>query len=232
MVKFKDFLQQQSDAVLIKTSFQTDLTRLRAFFKDEVKPLTKEYQGGKTWHGGWSVQSNTGDIDDGWQPGGSLIKKNELGEYCVDEEGRANMFPMGQAFRTPTPLYKGIAEELVMGLDSTGFDAKRTRFAELEIGGIDRWHRDSTVRPMWRGHIAVETNPNCFFWWRSDDGQQTIKRYIPADGHLYMVRVDALHRITNHGECDRVHVLTDSSTSLSQCVLWVEPLAFLQSPSS
>lgn len=228
MIKFKDFLEQQTDAVLIKTSFKVDLPRLQKFFKQEVKTLTKEYQGGKTWHGGWSIQSNTGEIHDGWQPGGSLVKKNEQGELSVDEEERLKMFPMGQAFQTPTPLYKDITEEMIMELGSAGFTAKRTRFAELEVGGVDRWHRDSVRGPMWRGHIAVETNPQCCFWWKSEDGQRVLKQHIPADGHLYMARVDRLHRITNPGDCDRVHILTDSSTNLNQCMLWVEPLLFLQ----
>ena len=220
---FKDFLAANTDAVLIKTSYRVDLPRLQKFFINEVKPLTKIYQGGKTWHGGWSVQSNDGSVTDGWQPGGSLIKKDENGIPRVDLAARQEMFPMGQEFRTPTALYKDIAAELVMELESANFTAKRTRFAELEPGGIDRWHRDSTNRPTWRGHIAVETNPDCYFEWKSNDHTRTIKRHIPADGHLYMVRVDLLHRITNAGTTDRVHILTDSKTRLDQCLLWVEP---------
>jgi hypothetical protein len=227
MIRFKDFLEQNTDAVLIRTSYRTDLDRMRRFLEEEVRPLTKVYQGGKTWHGGWSIQSNDGTVMDGWQPGGSLVKRGEDGIVRVDQEARKVMFPHGQEFRTPTPLCKDIAAELILELESTGFTAKRTRFAELEPEGVDRWHRDSTNRPTWRGHIVIETNPDTHFWWRNDDHSKDIKYHIPADGYLYMVRVDMLHRITNFGKNDRVHILTDSKTRLDQCQLWVEPLAFL-----
>lgn len=228
MIKFTDFLKQDSDAVLIRTSYRTDLPRLQEFFRQQVKPLKKQYQGNKTWHGGWSIQSNTGEINDGWQPGGALITKNTEGELLLDKAKHAEMFSAGTDFRTPTPLYQGIAEEMIMGLDSTGFTAKRTRFSELEVGGVDSWHRDNTHKPTWRGHIVVDTNPDCYFWWISSDGKQMVKRHIPADGYLYMVRVDVQHRISNHGSTDRIHVLTDSATPLSNCILWVDPLAFLR----
>lgn len=228
MIPFDKFLSDDNNAVLIKTSYRVDLTRLQQFFNQEVKPLRKEYQGTKTWHGGWSIQSNTGDIEDGWQPGGDLVKKLDGSSLGIDPTEQKKMFPMGYQFNTPTALYKDLAEELVMELHSGKFGAKRTRFAELEVGGVDSWHRDSPVGPMWRGHIVVETNPDCLFWWASDDGARTVKYNIPADGHLYMARVDRLHRITNHGQTDRVHVLTDSSTPLSECLFHVEPLLFLQ----
>lgn len=227
MQPFMDFHNANTNAVLIKTSFKVDLESLQHFFNEEVKPLRKKYQGTKTWHGGWSVQSNTGEIDDGWQPGGSLIKVDESGKPAVDLQLRDDMFPEGQDFVTPTMLYKGVAEEMIMGMASTGFTPKRTRFSELEPGGRDPWHRDGIRGPFWRGHIVVDTNPNCFFWWKSNDGQRVIRRHIPADGHLYMARVDYLHRITNMGSTDRIHVLVDSRTPLRLSRLWVEPVAFL-----
>lgn len=227
MIKFSEFLDNPGDAVMIKTSYRVDLKRLREFFHNEVKPLDKIYQGAKTWHGGWSVQSNSGDIYDGWQPGGSLVKRNEAGNFEIDPEARKAMFPDGNEFRTPTALYKGIMEEMLMELESGGFVPKRTRFAELEPGGRDGWHKDGIKGPFWRGHIAVETNPDCLFWWSDNNRKQTISRHIPADGHLYMLRIDTFHRITNLGSTDRTHILVDPKNNLRNSQFRVEPQAFL-----
>lgn len=228
MIPFARFLSDNTEAVLIKTSYCIDTVRLQYFFEQSVRPLRKKYQGNKTWHGGWSIQSNTGDIQDGWQTGGDLVQKREDGTFAVDPGAHKQMFPQGFQFDKPTELCTDIAEELIMELQSGKFEAKRTRFAELEPGGVDPWHRDNVAGPMWRGHIAVETNPECFFWWKSENGERVVKYNIPVDGHLYMARVDRLHRISNHGNNNRVHILTDSSSPLSECVFHVEPLLFLQ----
>jgi hypothetical protein len=227
MIPIKEFINAQTNCVLVRTSFKVDLTALREFFENEVKPLKKQYQGKKTTHGGWSVQSNDGTIEDGWQVGGALHKVVD-GKLVVDPEAKAKMFPLGQRFQTPTPLHKGAAETLVSELRTVNFDPKRTRFSELEVDGSCGWHVDGGVRETWRGHIALYTNPGAEFHWRSRDKSEVMSYCIPADGYLYLARLDQYHRVTNTGSEDRLHILTDSALPIDLANIEVEPLVSLK----
>lgn len=218
MIPIKEFIESNNHCVLVKTDFKVDLESLTQFFESEVLKIKKTYQGAKR-HGGWSVQSNTGEISDGWQAGGTP---------GISKEKMQKLFKQGVKFQTPTILYQGAMENLINDLVEKHFDAKRTRFADLEPKAGCDWHMDGGYEikkyGFWRGHIALKTNPDCLFMFRSRDGQDVLSYNIPADGHLYLANINYSHRIENTSDESRIHILTDSALPISSFKASVEPI--------
>jgi hypothetical protein len=119
-------------------------------------------------------------------------------------------------------------EKLIQDLNNKNFDAKRTRFADLEPNANCNWHvdgkRDKERYGFWRGHIAVKTNIDALFQFQSRDGNTVISYNIPADGYLYLANVNEMHRIENKGSESRIHILTDSRISINKFLTNVEPI--------
>lgn len=218
MIPIKEFIESNTPCVLVKTDFKVDLESLTEFFNSEVLKIEKTYQGPKR-HGGWSVQSNTGEVSDGWQAGGTP---------GMTKEKIASMFKEGTKFKTRTELYQGAIERLINDLAKKHFDAKRTRFADLEPKAGCRWHIDGGYEikkyGFWRGHIALKTNPECLFMFRSRDEQDVLSYNIPADGYLYLANINYSHRIENTSNESRIHILTDSALPMSSFQANVEPI--------
>lgn len=230
MISLTDFLNSNSDTVLIKTTFKVDINSVITFFENEVKKYPKEYQLPKDFHGGWSVQSNTGEITDGWQIGGAAAPVNGVKVSNKFEHFIKDTFPNAHTnnFLTPTELYKGPIKEIIEDLELLKFKARRTRFADLEPGGVDNWHVDNGFTETWRGHIAVSTNPQSFFQWRF--GEEIIEYNLPVDGHLYLARIDKHHRVSNKGNTIRTHIITDDHWPINLFNVGIEPvLSFNQS---
>jgi hypothetical protein len=221
-MKLVDFINYRKDKkdIVLKTDFKVpDLKALQDFFKNEVKPLTKTLQGKKQFHGGWSIQSDTGDFIDGWQPGSAVLRKDINGKVIVDLEKRKQMFPNGFAFDIPTEICKGPTKDLIVQLYDQGFAAKRTRFSELNPGHADTWHFDNG-NEFWRGHIAIETDYDNLFRFRENG--KVIGCHIPADGYLYLVNISLEHSIINAGKNYRTHIITDSSQDIRDFKVNVE----------
>jgi hypothetical protein len=222
MIPIKEFIESKSSCVLVRTDFKVDLDSIVNFFDTQVTTEPITYQGTKR-HGGWSVQSNTGDISDGWQAGGTPgLTKEQL----------AKMFPNGLRFKTPTKLYQGPMEQLVNDLAAKKFDARRTRFADLESNANCVWHVDGQYDVLkygfWRGHIAVKTNSKCLFMFKSNDGEEKVVSYtIPADGYLYLANINVMHRVINNSDESRVHILTDTALPIVDFQANVEPILSL-----
>jgi len=218
MIPIKEFIESNSSCVLVKTDFKVDLDLLTDFFESTVLNNKKTYQGAKR-HGGWSVQSNTGDISDGWQAGGTP---------GISKERMKKLFAHGTKFKTPTALYQGAMEQLISELTAKHFNAKRTRFADLEPKAGCEWHVDGGYEikqyGVWRGHIALKTNPECLFMFQSRDKQHVLSYNIPADGHLYLANINCTHRIENTSDESRIHILTDSEIPISSFQASVEPI--------
>jgi len=211
------------NCAVLKTDFKIDIDALQDYFLNKVKTYNKTLQGNKKYHGGWSVQSDTGTIGAGWQAGSKIYKLDENGNRIRDLELEKKMFPNGQAFTTPTPLYKGPAKLIVDSLIDAGYQSKRTRFSEIDAGGEDTWHIDGNNNtPWWRGHFAILTNPNALFRFK-DAGGNITSCQIPADGHFYLVNVNLKHSIINSGAEPRTHLLVDSSKPITQFNVSVEP---------
>lgn len=211
------------NCVVLKTDFKIDIDSLQEYFLKKVKLYNKTLQGNKKYHGGWSVQSDTGTIGAGWQPGSKAYKLDDTGNRIRDLELEKKMFPFGQAFITPTPLYKGPAKLIVDSLIDAGYQSKRTRFSEIDPGGEDPWHVDGgNNTAWWRGHFAIVTNPNASF--RFKDASGNIKScQIPADGYFYLANVNVKHSIINRGVEPRTHLLVDSSKHITKFNVLVEP---------
>jgi hypothetical protein len=209
-IPLKNFLYSNSDAVLIKTSFKVNIESIILFFEKEVKKYPKEYQLPKDFHGGWSVQSNTGEISDGWQIGGAAAPINGVKISNKFENIVKKTFPNAHdnTFLQPTELYRGPMKNLIEDLESLKFKARRTRFADLEPGGVDNWHIDNGFTETWRGHIVLSTNPKSLFQWKL--GEKIVEYNVPVDGHLYLARIDKHHRVSNQGNSIRTHIITDN----------------------
>jgi len=221
MQPLKEFLLSNTRAVLLKTNFQVDLAALQDYYHEQVTKHTKVYQGTKR-HGGWSIQSNTGSIGDGWQTGGTT---------GLTLEQIKQQFPDGYRFQKPTALYTGAAQTLIEQLNRRGFNAKRTRIADLEPNSDCAWHQDSKYDQkrygFWRGHIAIQTNPQAEFMFRSQDHSQVQRYAIPADGYLYLADIQQEHRIENTSDQHRIHILTDTNRPIEQFDILVEPVVWL-----
>lgn len=216
MIPIKKFIEENSTCVLVRTDFKVDLDAIIDFFESNVTNLQKTYQGAKR-HGGWSVQSNTGDVSDGWQAGGTP---------GLSREQMEKLFSTGMKFKTPTALYQGPMEKLINELTAKKFNATRTRFADLEPNANCRWHVDGEHIDygIWRGHIAIKTNSKSLFMFKSRNGEKEVSYSIPADGYLYLANIRESHRIINTGEESRVHILTDSSLPIVHFQSNVEPI--------
>ena len=218
MIPIKEFIESNNSCVLVKTDFKVDLGSLTQFFDSKVLKIKKTYQGTKR-HGGWSVQSNTGKISDGWQAGGT--------PGLTDDQIK-EMFKNGMKFQTPTALYHGAIQQLMHELSEKQFDAKRTRFADLEPKSGCGWHIDGGYDikkyGFWRGHIALKTNPKCLFMFKSRDEQHVLSYNIPADGYLYLANINYSHRIENTSDESRIHILTDSALPMASFQANVEPI--------
>jgi hypothetical protein len=216
-----------ANCVVLKTDFKIDINALQNYFLKKVKTYNKTLQGGKKHHGGWSVQSDTGKISGGWQPGSAVYKLDAAGNRIRDLELEKRMFPNGHKFNTPTPLYEGPAKLIVDSLINAGYQSKRTRFSEIDARGEDNWHIDgSNNTPWWRGHFAIVTNPNALFRFKDADGNITSCQ-IPADGHFYLINVNLKHSIINNGAGPRTHLLVDSSNHITKFNVSVEPYLIL-----
>lgn len=223
-VPLKNFLDSSSKAVLIKTNFKVDIISIIDFFEKEVKKYPKEYQFPKNFHGGWSIQSNTGDISDGWQIGGAASSDKGFQLSKKFENFIKGTFPNAHTnkFLIPTPLYQGIMKRLIEDLESLNFKARRTRIADLEPGGVDNWHIDNGFKETWRAHIAVITNDQSFFQWKVNN--ELLQFNIPVDGYMYLARIDKLHRVSNQGNTIRTHIIFDNDYPLRVFDATVEPV--------
>lgn len=232
-IPIKDFLDSDSNAVLIKTNFKIDIESIVDFFETEVKKFPKIIQFPDTFRGGWSIQSNTGDIYDGWQiagPAGVVVKHQDFKLSKKFENSIKNTFPDTHTdkFLTPTNLYQGPVKKFIEDLELLNFKARRTRFVDLDPKSTTKWHIDNGFKETWRGHIAVVTNDKSLFQWKADNdiiGDNNIFGFnIPADGHLYLARIDKLHRVINQGDDIRTHIILDNDRPLKLFNATVEPV--------
>lgn len=66
------------------------------------------------------------------------------------------------------------------------------------------WHRDAPSEiPFYRLHIPILTNPKCLFVWEEK------KLHLEANGSAYIVCVNKMHKVVNHGDSDRFHLVMD-----------------------
>lgn len=153
-------------------------------------------------YGGWTLLSDTGDYRDGWQQG----KAYEAG---------GQRFEKLRAHDTQTALTElsqyPEARNMLSTFSSLGLKPIRTRMAEIESGGKLNWHIDPpnpAFNVRWRAHLVVVTNESAKFKWRHGPEAEVREFSLPADGHLYLVRIDLEHCVESK-EGVRVHIISD-----------------------
>lgn len=179
--------------------YEVDVDRLREFFQTHVAPLPPVMQS-LAW-GGWSATSRDGSYKDGWHQGHTCYKVI-AGKPVFDLELAAKIgYDANSAFTVPTELCSGYVEDVLEMIRSLGLSPMRARWAVLKAGTSSALHRDGWEHEYAvRLHIPVITNPYCTF---EVNGESV---HFPADGGMYLVKVNRLHQIHNRGEEDRIHL--------------------------
>lgn len=156
--------------------------------------------------GGWSVTSFTGDYRDGWQKG-DLVYTDAYKNAVDKEEFIRNLgIRKNTEHINKTQVCKGYLNTVTDELISAGFEPCRMRLSLLKSKGESIWHRDAEDdQYAVRLHIPIFTNEECFF--ETEEG----KAHLVADGSIYIVRVNRMHRVTNHGNQDRLHLIMNIS---------------------
>lgn len=151
--------------------------------------------------GGWSLQSTNGSYEDGWTL-----------DFCP-YNGPENMGPSWRAYSPEEEKLKTIQEyilptqitsvpfsNLLQKLEDMGLNPRRGRIIKLKAHSATVWHQDGSTRfYQARIHIPLITNSECFF--ETDEG----KHHMPADGGLYFVHINKMHRAVNNSAQDRYH---------------------------
>eukprot|EP00930_Biecheleria_cincta_P080655 TRINITY_DN6902_c0_g2_i8.p1 TRINITY_DN6902_c0_g2~~TRINITY_DN6902_c0_g2_i8.p1 ORF type:complete len:621 (+),score=85.46 TRINITY_DN6902_c0_g2_i8:103-1965(+) len=145
---------------------------------------------------GWSLLSSDGSVGDGV----SYVRADHRG-----------------SFRQPTAILQkgGAFDSLLQRLEAIGIFPARVRLMRLRqkfrrglgMGGHRRW----------RLHVPIATNADSMMEWRLQPSQEHHRIHFPANGSIWAVRVDLLHRaVVSENLKDRVHLLMDVALPSSQ----------------
>lgn len=185
-----------------KIPFTVDVEQLQKFYAAQVKPLPPMMS--NTYWGGWSIMSPSGDYKDGWQSGHKCFS-GSMGEAVWDVEKAHKLgFRPRMEHKVPTQLCTGYVLQVVQQIAQLGFNPRRARWSLLTAGGMSALHQDFLSDDCAvRLHIPIITNPGCVFVSRGEE------EHIPADGSIYLVKVNCMHQVINRGREDRVHIIMD-----------------------
>ena len=181
--------------------FKVDIARLREHLESHVLSLPAVSRGE---FDGWSVLSSNGSYLDGWEYG-SLCVREVDGRQFIDYEAAEKMGVKDvNAYRVPTEICTGYLASLIRFFVSNGLNIRRARIAKLAPGTASQFHRDAPdSQYAVRLHIPIITNDGCLF--ECDEGAA----HLPADGSVFLLRVNRLHRVVNTGETARYHFIAD-----------------------
>jgi hypothetical protein len=111
--------------------------------------------------------------------------------------------------RHPTEQCFGPMPSLLRTLEKFAYYPTRARVMQLApVAEKMTFHRDEFHEGIqkWRFHVAIETNPTALFEWKI--GRQIEAVHIPADGSVYAVNVNHLHRAINPSrDSSRTHFI-------------------------
>jgi hypothetical protein len=177
-----------------------DVEKLREHLLRHVVPLKPMLQN-KTF-GGWSVWSSNGSHEDGYVDTSSCYKTVD-GKAILDREKLRQMgsLPLGE-YCKPTEICFGYLAEVMQRLADLELHPRRARINVLRGHGKTIWHRDGPDGAYAvRLHIPIITNEDCFY--ECDEGRV----HFPADGAAYVIAVNRMHQVFNHGTEDRYHLI-------------------------
>ena len=195
---------------------KVDLEKLREDVKKHVFTLGNQVIQGEEYEtpqyhgfGGWSLQSRTGD----WQDGFEFFQTGE------NEEFQDDFFPKGKnnheilkylnvahsmEYKNPTQAYVGEIKNILDQINESGFYPRRARVTCLKAHCKSLVHSDGPKSEyLARIHIPLFTNDKCTF---TCDGTSL---YMEA-GSVYMVWVNDWHQIRNDSDEDRYHIILDA----------------------
>ncbi len=154
--------------------------------------------------GGWSITSSDGDYKDGWVYQRKVTPESANSIEDVRAFNNKINFKGSRAYRTPTNICSPELKEMIEQLNGLGLFPCRVRFTQVLPGGDTPFHRDNPPDIYGvRLHIPIITNSECFF--ECEAG----KAHLPADGSAYLLKVNQMHRVYNHGPFTRVHIIMD-----------------------
>ena len=183
-----------------KAPFQVDVTKLEAFFRENVAPLTPNVLNPKFM--GWTVLSSDGSYRDGCPKVRTPYNPEDFDDL---DDVQNFMQKSGVEYCLPTEICTGYVQEIITSWEEIGLVPRRVRFMLLKSGGSCPMHRDA---PDWlysvRLHVPIITNPGAFFEVEGEGSQNLL-----ADGGAYFVKVNRNHRVYNDGPDDRVHLIAD-----------------------
>lgn len=156
------------------------------------------------YFGGWSITSSDGSYKDGWTYEREVAPESANTIEEVREFNKKMNFKGCQAYRTPTEICSPELRGMIEQLNTLGLYPCRVRFTQILPGGDTPLHRDYPKNMYGvRLHIPIITNKECFFECESG------KAHLPADGSGYLLKVNQMHRVYNHGPSPRVHIIMD-----------------------
>ena len=200
-----------------KLDFKVDIEKLRQEVIDYVFPLGQKIIQGEEYEtaqyhgfGGWSLQSRTGDWQDGWE----FFHGNENAELKqVFFADGGNTFKTLQYFgiahslehKNPTQACVGEIKKVLDQLEAMGLYPRRARVSCLQAHSKSLVHKDGYGDEyMARIHIPLITNEKCIHICEGEN------LYMPADGSVYMMWVNTWHQIRNDSDEDRYHIIMDA----------------------
>jgi hypothetical protein len=190
---------------LEKANFSFDVERLQLHIQEHVVNHDPTMLMGDVW-GGWSVWSGTGFSRDGFQiSSGATFMSDDNGAFSEDQSAVASWLQT-----VPTEICSGYLADVMNEIKKRGLYPCRARIARLVPNSASSWHRDCPAeRYMVRLHIPIFTNEKCLFFVEDEDTKEQQGMHLPADGTAWFVSTNIIHRITNDGQEDRLHLLMD-----------------------
>jgi hypothetical protein len=172
-------------------------------------------------YGGYSITSSTGCVKDGWVgAGGLMFTRQADGNYASVANPEAvrqqhNILPLA-SYCQPTAIHTGVAADVLQRIQEYfGQPLYRSRYGVQGPSGHGGWHTDGAQHTagVWRIHLPVHTNPGAVFCWRKQG--QELMQHLPADGSVYLTRINTEHRIINTGVTSRCHLHTMTGRAIN-----------------
>ncbi len=149
----------------------------------------------KFW-GGWSLQSFDGEYTSAWEPGHWRIPQNNF-----KVKVRLKRPDIEQTM--PTQICKGPFFELIDQMSKLGFCPHRARIVCVPKQTALAWHVDTSTPEVYtaRVHVPLITNEKCYF------ESETERFKMAADGSVYILNNNLMHRFVNDSDSHRFHVI-------------------------
>lgn len=189
-----------------KAPFQVDVEQLRAdlaWIRSKFEP----HRVSKTY-GGWSVTSSNGSYLDGWlKPGANVAGAvtADLSPATYDQfQKQAGLLKHVHEYIEPTEVCTPYLSQVLAEWSKLMLHPCRVRIVYLKPGANLAWHQDTpdSIYSV-RLHAAIETNEGCLF----ESKDESV--HMPADGSVWFVQVNRVHRVQNLGTTERVHLMAN-----------------------